>query len=121
MRQEEMHFKKKAHQLDVAVDQLAKVVAVTVHAYTANLPGVFASLAGDLSGLTLSLGFEQQDSGEEKVKRRRRRQKEEQEEEENIKETHVSSFFLELNLTPPSSARRWLNSTLQLAGSCSCS
>lgn len=75
MRQEEMHFKKKAHQLDVAVDQLAKVVAVTVHAYTANLPGVFASLAGDLSGLTLSLGFEQQDSGEEKVKRRRRRQK----------------------------------------------
>jgi predicted Ser/Thr protein kinase len=65
--QEESHFEEKNHEVEVSVKKLAAVVAACAQAYTGNLPGLFASLAGDVESLTLSFGAAQQDATAEKT------------------------------------------------------
>jgi hypothetical protein len=65
--QEEVHFKEQSYEVEVAVKKLAAVVAACAQAYTGNLPGLFASLAGDVESLTLSFGAAQRDATAEKT------------------------------------------------------
>jgi hypothetical protein len=66
-RQEESHFKEKDSQIDVAVGRIAKTVAAFAHAYTANLPGLFASIGSEVGNLTASFGFGDEGTAAEKV------------------------------------------------------